>query len=93
MIIDTSRKVNFGVYQGTKITNYGKKTTGVFQNYKLDVHEGYEDNKLIHKLYYLYDKTGKWIKSKLEYYKDGKKILTVRRTGKWMTKFYNFSIM
>lgn len=80
MIIDANRKVNFGIYKGTKITQYGNKTTGVFKNYKLDIHEGYEQNKLVHKLYYLYDTTGKWIKSKLKYYKDGENFLTVRST-------------
>lgn len=30
-----------------------------------------KDNRKVHKLYYLKDKVGKWLKSKLIYYKEG----------------------
>ena len=44
-----------------------------------------KDNKKIHKLYYLKDKLGKWLKSKLIYYKDDKvdKVLHSERKEWW----------
>ena len=44
--------------------------------------EKYKDNKKIHKLYYLKDKLGKWLKSKLIYYKDDKADKVVRSERK-----------
>ena len=41
-----------------------------------------KDNKKIHKLYYLKDKLGKWLKSKLIYYKDDKADKVVRSERK-----------
>ena len=41
-----------------------------------------KDNKKIHKLYYLKDKLGKWLKSKLIYYKDDKVDKVVRSERK-----------
>lgn len=78
MIIDTSRKVNFGVYRGTKYTHYGKVDTGIIKNNKLDIYYSYENNELKHKLYYLQDKLGNWLKSKLVFFKDNKPEKVVR---------------
>lgn len=41
-----------------------------------------KDNRKIHKLYYLKDKLGKWLKSKLIYYKDNKADKVVRSERK-----------
>lgn len=41
-----------------------------------------KDNEKIHKLYYLKDKLGKWLKSKLIYYKDDKADKVVRSERK-----------
>lgn len=41
-----------------------------------------KDNRKIHKLYYLKDKLGKWLKSKLIYYKDDKTDKVVRSERK-----------
>lgn len=41
-----------------------------------------KDNEKIHKLYYLKDKLGKWLKSKLIYYKDNKADKVVRSERK-----------
>lgn len=75
-----SNNINFGIYKGSRVKNYGNLTTGVFKDYRIDIHEGYEKNKLIHKLYCVYDNTGKWLKSKLKYYRDNKCFLTVNST-------------
>lgn len=78
MIIDTSRKVNFGIYRGTMKTHYGKVDTGIFKDKKLDIYYSYENNELKHKLYYLQDKLGNWLKSKLVFFKDNKPEKVVR---------------
>ena len=44
---------------------------------KLLILSEYKRNILQNKLYYLKDRTGEWIKSKLKYYKDGKFIKTI----------------
>lgn len=62
---------SFGIYKVTKMTSYGNRVTGLINGYKLDVYTAKEDGELIHKLYYLTDKAGNWIKSKLKYYKGG----------------------
>ena len=64
-----------------KIRDYGKviKDTGFINGKKLEIYSAYSrEGKLIHKLFYLSDKVGNWIKSKLVYYHDGKKIKTLR---------------
>lgn len=38
----------------------------------------FQDNKLIHKLQYLKDSAGKWIKSKLKYYENNKIVQIIR---------------
>ena len=49
----------------------------------LEVYTAFDkDNKKIHKLYYLKDKLGKWLKSKLIYYKDNKADKVVRSERK-----------
>ena len=60
---------------------YGKvvKDVGIINGKKLEIYSAYtREGKLIHKLYYLSDKVGNWLKSKLVYYQDGKKFKTIR---------------
>ena len=73
----------FKCHQATTETMkpYGKviKETGIIKGFKLDVYSAYtREGKLVHKLYYLSDKVGNWVKSKLVYYQNGKKFKTVR---------------
>lgn len=66
--------IPFGIYKVEQTTHYGKCLRGQGKNYKLDIYSGYEDGKLAHKLYYLSDTLGNWIKSKLVYFtKEGKR--------------------
>ena len=68
----------FGVYKGTKLTPYGLKDTGVFKGYKLDIYKVNEGKKVTQKLYYLADSAGKWVKSKLVFFENGKKVHEIR---------------
>ena len=75
--------ISFKCHQDSKeiLRDYGKvlKDTGIINNKRLEIYSAYSrEGKLIHKLYYLADSVGNWIKSKLVYYSDGKKIKTIR---------------
>ncbi len=73
-----------GIYQGTKINNYTKHKIvidkGIINDKVLDIYKAYSNDtgELIHKLFYLKDKAGYWIKSKLNYYSAGKCFKTIR---------------
>lgn len=78
MKIQPIDNTNFNCHIGTteKIRNYGKviQDTGFFKGNKLDIYSAYSrEGKLIHKLYYLSDSVGHWIKSKLKYYSENGK--------------------
>ena len=65
--------ITFKCHQGTteKLRDYGKviKDTGFINGKKLEIYSAYSrEGKLLHKLYYLADAVGNWIKSKLKYY-------------------------
>lgn len=65
-----------------RIREYGKiiRDTGFFNGKKLDIYSAYsKDGQIIHKLYYLSDSVGNWIKSKLKYYK-GRQIVKIIRS-------------
>ena len=72
----------FKCHKGTteKIRDYGKVIcdTGFFKGDKLDIYSAYDkEGNIMHKLYYLQDSVGNWIKSKLKYYTNGKCYKTV----------------
>lgn len=74
---------SFKCHQGTteKLRDYGKviKDTGFINGKKLEIYSAYsKEGKLLHKLYYLADSLGNWLKSKLEYYENGKVIKEIR---------------
>lgn len=78
MKLQPTNPINFGIYQGTKFTRYGKRDTGIINGNKLDIYTAYEEGKVKHKLYYLYDSAGNWIKSKLKYFDDFGELKTIR---------------
>lgn len=82
MKIQPTNPINFGIYQGTKLTRYGKRDTGIINGKKLDIYTAYENGKVKHKLYYLYDNAGNWIKSKLKYFNDFGELKTIRSKTK-----------
>ena len=83
MKIDFKDKVTFGIYRGTRPTYYGNVISGVGRNKKLDIYTAYHsDGSLKHKLYYLTDNFGNWIKSKLKFFKDNKCYYTARSERK-----------
>lgn len=75
----TREPVFDGIRQESKevLREYGKVTRerGFLNDKRLDIYNAYnKEGKLIHKLYYLTDRVGNWIKSKLVYFDDdGKK--------------------
>jgi hypothetical protein len=75
--------ISFKCHKGTteKIRDYGKviQDTGFFKGNQLDIYSAYDkEGNIMHKLYYLSDSVGNWIKSKLKYYgKNGKCYKTV----------------
>lgn len=79
MIIETNRKVNFGIYKWTKYTNYGQRMHGEYKTNNIDI---YTDTKDKTKLYYVSDVLKNWLKSKLIYFdKWGKKHTTTSEKG------------
>lgn len=68
-----------------KLRDYGKviQDTGVINGKKVDIYTAYDsDGNILHKLYYLADNLGVWIKSKLKFYKDGKCYKVVQSENK-----------
>ncbi len=61
----------FGIYVKTTPKYYGYITNGAYKGYSIDIYNAYDNGLLRHKLYYVKDAVGKWVKSKLKsYYKD-----------------------
>lgn len=79
MIIDTSRKVNFGIYKGIKKTNYGQCVCGTYKGKNIDIYTDKNDKT---KLFYVSDEFKNWIKSKLIYFDNGvKKVIRSESKG------------
>lgn len=79
MIIETSRKVNFGVYKWTKNTGLGQRTYGEYKDNRIDIYYDKQDKT---KLIYVSDMFMNWIKSKLIYFENGiKKVLRSQKGG------------
>lgn len=64
----TTYNPSFGIYNGTKITSYGKCTYGNYKGYKIEVFDAYKNKQ---KLIYVSDNLLNWVKSKLIYFQDG----------------------
>ena len=63
----------FGIYKERITTRYGYKDIGQFKDKIITIHH---DNRNNTKMWYVTDKLGKWIKSKLLYFHNGiKKIV------------------
>ena len=69
---------SFGVHIVTRTTSYGNRATGLLKNCTLDVYTVTENGELTQKLYYLSDKLGNWVKSKLKFYKGNKVYKVIR---------------
>ena len=79
--------ISFRCHQNTKeqLRDYGKvvRDMGYINGKKLEIYSAYSrTGKLIHKLYYLSDAVGHWLKSKLKYYDENGKCFKVLRSGK-----------
>lgn len=73
MHIQPISNINFGIYKGTHKTYYGFVDNGVFKDKVIDIYHAFNDNgSLKHKLYYVSNTIGGWIKSKLKFYNNGK---------------------
>lgn len=75
-------KPSFGIYKTIKATSYGTRQTGVINGFKLDIYTAKENNQITQKLYYLADKSGKWLRSKLVYFENGKKVKVIKSEAK-----------
>lgn len=70
---------SMGIRMGnTKTTMYAPscyitKDLGRFKDYKIHITKNYINNKLASTLYYVTNKAGEWIESKLKYIENGKK--------------------
>ena len=74
---------SFGIYKGTRQTYYGYVDSGVFKDTNIDIYTAYtNEGNLKHRLYYVTDSVGKWIKSKLKFFKDRKCYYTARGQAK-----------
>ena len=66
-------QLNFGIYKGTKKTNYGYCDYGVFKDHNIEIYFDKTDKT---KLYYVSDMVRNWIKSKLIYFENNiKKVI------------------
>lgn len=63
----------FGIYKGTKKTDYGHKDYGVYRENNIEIYHDKIDNM---KLHYVSDKFRNFIKSKLTYFINGIKHIT-----------------
>lgn len=63
---------SFGIYIKTTPKYYGYITHGVHRGYSIDIYNAYDNGLLRHKLYYVKDVLGNWVKSKLKSYYKGK---------------------
>ena len=54
---------------------YITKDVGQFKDYNIRITRNYLNNKLASTLYYVTDKAGKWLRSKLKYIENGKQKL------------------
>ena len=82
MNIQPINNVNFQCRKGSieRLRPYGKviQETGTINGKKLDIYSAYnKEGELEHKLYYLADDVGRWIKSKLKYYRGGRCVKTI----------------
>ena len=78
---------SFKCHKGTteRIRDYGKviQDTGFFKGNQLDIYSVYDkEGSLMYKLCYLSDSVGNWLKSKLEYYENGKVVKEIRSEKK-----------
>ena len=67
------------------LRDYGKviKDTGLIYGKRLEIYSAYSrEGKILHKLYYLADAVGNWVKSKLKYYDTEGKCYKVIRSEK-----------
>lgn len=62
----------FGIYLKTTPKYYGYITHGVYRGYPIDIYNAYNNGLLRHKLYYVKNAAGNWLKSKLKVYDKGK---------------------
>lgn len=69
---------SFGVYKGTIITPYGKRTEGKYKDYNISIFDDKVENA---KMFYITDKFQNWIKYKLIYQQNGKKRKVVNTRG------------
>lgn len=77
----------FGIYLKTTPKYYGYVMHGLFKNNYIDIYTVYEDNLLKHKLYYVKNNAGNWIKSKLKSYHKGK--LVGQSRSEYVRKDFN----
>jgi hypothetical protein len=74
--------ITFGIYLKTRKTGYGQCDYGVYKNHNIEIYTAKENNKLIHKLFYVSDAVRNFIKSKLIYFENGiKKVVRGNATG------------
>ena len=60
---------SFGIYRGTRKTNYGQWDWGVSKDKNIEIYQDFNDKT---KLFYVSDKCQNWIKSKLVYFENGR---------------------
>lgn len=72
-------QLNFGIYKGSKVTGYGKCDFGVYKGNNIEIYHDTKDNT---KLIYVSDRIKRWIKSKLVFFRDGKKKIIYSENGR-----------
>ena len=73
MRLEPIGNINFGIYKKTVAKPYGYVDIGQYQNKIIEIYNAKrEDGSLLHKLYYIKNKAGEWLMSRLKYFYKGK---------------------
>ena len=82
--------IKFGIYKGTHKTYYGNVDRGIYKDKIIDIYTALNpDNTLKHKLYYVSNTIGGWIKSKLKFFKNNKCYYTAFGLSKELNNTHN----
>lgn len=73
MRLEPIGNINFGIYKHTIKKPYGYVDVGEYRDKVIEIYTAKrEDNSLLHKLFYIKNKTGEWLMSRLKYFFNNK---------------------
>ena len=95
MRVERINRIPFGVRKTEHITKIGNETIHTIEgdiNHKhLTIYEDYSNDELTTKIKYLSDEVGNWIETKIEEFKDGKKVKSIvqkKKSGQLLDEIF-----